>query len=96
MCWPARKIPFPDRLLFSVKLVQKCIKLNKHISHFTNTDQGYILHLNDTLDAGDSGIEKSADSLIIIHTVCVSQAHKDDVGWKSRNEANCYTTRLQI
>lgn len=56
----------------------------------------FILHLNDPLDAADGGIEQSADSLIIIHIVCISYAHEDDVRRKPGNEADCYTSRLQI
>lgn len=55
-----------------------------------------MLHLNDALDAADGGIEQSADSLIIIHVVCIAYAHEDDVGRKPGDEADCNTTRLQI
>ena len=65
------------------------------MSHFY-THQSYALHLNDALDAGDGGVEQSADSLIIVHVVCISNAHEDDVSRQPGNEADCYAARLQI
>lgn len=65
------------------------------VSHFDFTlDKMYRLHLDETFDAADGGVEQRADSLVTVDAVSVSKAHEDDVRRKSRDEIDCYASRF--
>lgn len=63
---------------------------------FPTHHHGHTPHLDDSFDAADGGVEQSADSLVVVDAVCVSDAHEDDVGRKSGQQIDRYSTRLQI
>lgn len=56
----------------------------------------YLLHLDDTFDAADGGVEQQADSLVTVDAVGVPKAHEDDVRRESRDEIDGDATRFEI
>lgn len=54
----------------------------------------HLLHLYDTFDAADGGVEQRADPLVAVDAVGVAKAHEDDVRRKSRDEIDGDATRF--
>lgn len=93
--WPARKTAPQTPLLSSMTEKRK----------FSRNDAAWrpraaigcrSRHLDDAFDAADGGIEQSADPLVVVHAVCVSHAHEDDVSGESGDEAGRGAARLQV
>lgn len=53
-------------------------------------------HLEDLLDAVNGRREQSANFLVIVDVVCVSQAHEEDVGWQTWDQIHRYAARFQL
>lgn len=107
-CWPARTKRSRSHLLVSdgrnkaqsVKeqaAVWHLHQLSAYISSdsHTRTHTQYT-HLQDLLNTVDGGGEQSADLLVIVNIVGMSQAHEQDVGWQTWDQIHGHTARLQL
>lgn len=93
--WPARKTVPQTPFLSSTKDKRK---FNQNDADWRlHAAIGYCSrHLDDAFDAADGRVEQSADPLVVVHAVCVSHAHEDDVSGKSGDEAGRGAARLQV
>lgn len=53
-------------------------------------------YLQDLLNTVDGWGEQSADLLVIVDIVGMSQTHEQDVGWQTWDQIHGYTARLQL
>lgn len=61
-----------------------------------NLTYTHYTYLQDLLNTVDGWGEQSADLLVIVDVVCVSQTHEQDVGRQTWDQIHGYAARLQL